>query len=100
VKVLNMTLSRSRVAKSTGSGGGGTTLDTRLKSAGLRPIWKSAPSGPATSSAKYVPSERPVMRRITSPTRWPWFRAWYPEAVPGSHQGACAASIAVDFSQS
>src|SRR6516164_1141434 len=25
---------------------------------------------------------------------------WYPEAVPGSHQGACAASRAVDLSQS
>ncbi len=41
-----------------------------------------------------------MIRRITSPTRWPWFSAWYPEAVPGSHHGSCRASIDVDFSQS
>ena len=32
--------------------------------------------------------------------RWPWVSAWYPDAVPGFHHGACAANIDVDFSQS
>src|SRR5207244_9180025 len=49
VNVLNMGLSGSRAAKSIGNGGGGTTLDTRSASVGLRPMWKSAPSGPARS---------------------------------------------------
>ena len=38
--------------------------------------WKSAPSGRAISAAKNSPSFWPVIRRITSPTRWPWLSAW------------------------
>ena len=63
-------------------------------------MWKSAPSGPATSSAKNPPTLRPVIRRTTSPTRNPWVSEWYPAAVPGSHCGACAASRAVAAGQS
>ena len=33
------------------------------------PMWKSAPSGSATSSRKYVPIDRPVTRRTISPCR-------------------------------
>ena len=33
------------------------------------PMWKSAPSGSAISSRNTVPSDRPVIRRTTSPTR-------------------------------
>jgi hypothetical protein len=39
-------------------------------------MWKSAPSGRAISSAKNVPTERPSMRRTTSPTRFPCDTAW------------------------
>src|SRR3954447_17190250 len=63
-------------------------------------MWKSAPSGPATSSAKNSPTLRPVIRRTTSPTRNPWVTEWYPAAVPGSHCGACAARRAVADRQS
>ena len=51
--------------------GGGTTLATRWNSEGGRPMWKSAPSGPAICAAKNSPRRWPVMRRITSPIRWP-----------------------------
>src|SRR4051794_29328526 len=63
-------------------------------------MWKSAPSGPATSSAKNSPTLRPVIRRTTSPTRDPWVTEWYPAADPGSHCGACAARRAVADRQS
>ena len=63
-------------------------------------MWKSAPSGLATSSAKNRPMLRPLTRRTTSPTRNPKVTEWYPAAVPGSHSGACAASPAVTRSQS
>ena len=76
VNVLTITLSGSSVARSIGSGGGGTTFETRWSCSGASPMWKSAPSGPAISLAKNWPSESPVMRRTTSPTRWPWFSAW------------------------
>ena len=59
----------SLISPMTSAGGGGTTLDTRPKSAGSRPMWKSAPSGPATCSRKKVPTDWPVTRRMTSPTR-------------------------------
>mgnify|MGYP006161956187 CR=1 FL=1 len=52
------------------------TLATLWSCSGPVPMWKSAPSGPATSLAKNWPSESPVMRRMTSPTRCPWFNAW------------------------
>ena len=35
------------------------------------PMWKSIPNGSATSSRKYVPRLFPLMRRTTSPTRYP-----------------------------
>ena len=54
-----------------GAAGGGTTLATRWNSEGGRPMWKSAPSGPAMCAAKNSPRRWPVMRRITSPIRWP-----------------------------
>ncbi len=50
-------------------GGGGIRSATRWSSEGGRPIQKSAPSGSAISSRNTVPSDLPVMRRITSPTR-------------------------------
>ncbi len=43
---------------------------------------------------------RPVMRRITSPTRKPKVLTWYPCPVPGCHQGSSAASAAVIAGQS
>ena len=77
---------RDRVpsASSTGSpaeaGGasavGGMTRATRSSCSGPVPMWKSAPSGPAISSAKNVPTERPSTRRTTSPTRLPWVMPW------------------------
>ena len=51
-------------------------------------MWKSAPSGPATSLAKYSPIELPVILRSASPMRKPWVTAWYPDAEPGSHHGS------------
>ena len=71
VKNRNIGLAASRLAMSNSSGGGGTILEARWSCCGSSPMWKSAPSGPAISSAKNVPSVRPSMRRITSPTRWP-----------------------------
>ena len=47
-----------------------------------------------------VPSERPLVRRTTSPTRNPKVLTWYPCAVPGSHHGAWAAHAAHMASQS
>ncbi len=44
---------------SIGSGGGGTTFETRWSCSGASPMWKSAPSGPATSLAKNWPSGQP-----------------------------------------
>ena len=44
---------------------------TRLSSLSGRPIQKSRPSGPATSSAKNVPTLLPLIRRTTSPTSQP-----------------------------
>ena len=82
------------------SGGGGITLETRLSSLSGSPMKKSASNGLATSSAKKAPMDLPVMRRTTSPIRYPWVRAWYPEAVPGSHHGSCAAKADVQNSQS
>jgi hypothetical protein len=50
-------------------GGGGMTLDTRPSSLAGRPMWKSAPSGLATSLANQAPMLSPVMRRTISPMR-------------------------------
>lgn len=47
-----------------------------------------------------LPGSWPVMRRITSPTRNPYVIAWYPDRVPGSHQGSVAARRAQVSSQS
>ena len=49
--------------------GGGTTGAIRSQSACRAPTWKSAPSGPAISSATNCLKVRPVIRRISSPTR-------------------------------
>ena len=59
VNVLTITLSGSSVSRSIGSGGGGTTFETRWSCSGPSPMWKSAPSGPATSLAKNWPSVQP-----------------------------------------
>ena len=75
VKVLYTGLSGSRLARSKGSGGGGVTGAIRSQSASIAPIWKSAPSGPAISSATKVFRGLPLRRRTSSPTRWPWFCA-------------------------
>ena len=56
--------------------GGGITWAIRESCSGPVPMWKSAPSGPATSSAKNVPSERPDTRLTISPSRYPWLIAW------------------------
>src|SRR6266567_4323972 len=100
VKVLNAGLCGSMESMSNGSGGGGTTSAMRSQSRSSAPIWKSAPSGPATSSATNRLSDFPVILRTISPTMCPWLSAWYPDAVPGSHHGAWLASCAVDLSQS
>src|SRR3954468_3179107 len=52
VLVLNSTLLGSSWVRSSGCTGGGTTLATRWNSDDGRPIWKSAPSGPAMCAAK------------------------------------------------
>ena len=90
----------SSAEKSMSIGGGGTTGAIRSQSDSRGPIWKSAPSGPAISSPTNFLNVLFVIRRITSPTRWPWLFAWYPDAVPGSHHGRCCASRSVDVSQS
>ena len=59
-------------------------------------MWKSAPSGSATSSRKKVPSVLPVTRLTTSPSRWPKLSAWYPLCAPGSHIGSCDGQQAHD----
>ena len=71
---LNATLFGSSSGESfggAGGAGGGTTLATRWNSEGDRPMWKSAPSGRARCAAKNSPRRWPVMRRITSPIKWP-----------------------------
>jgi hypothetical protein len=55
---------------------GGMISAIRGVSFGAAPIWKSAPSGPAISSATNCLSVLPVTRRSTSPMRWPWVSAW------------------------
>ena len=100
VATLTSTLSGSRLARSNGSGGGGMSSAQRPQSASRAPMRKSAPSGPAISSSTNRVRLFPVTRRTISPRRWPKVSAWYPEAVPGSHHGAWAASAAVDRSRS
>ena len=51
------------------TGGGGMTSDTRWSSDSGSPMWKSAPSGAATSRANHDPMVSPVIRRTTSPIR-------------------------------
>ena len=71
---------RLRRARSRRSPRPATAAGSRARPGGRArraPMWKSAPSGPATSSAKNVPRLRPVIRRTTSPTRNPWVR-WCP----------------------
>ena len=75
VNVLYIGLSGGSEARSIGSGGGGTTGAIRGQSSSAAPIWKSAPSGPAISSATKRLSGSPVTRRTISPTRWPWLLA-------------------------
>lgn len=52
-----------------GRAAGGSGRRPRWSSEAGRPMWKSAPRGPAISSRNTVPSDLPVIRRITSPTR-------------------------------
>ena len=54
-----------------GNGGGGTTGATRPQSDSFAPSWKSAPVGPASSSAMNCFRLFPVTRRTTSPIRCP-----------------------------
>ena len=63
---------------SIGSGGGGTTGAIRSQSDSAAPIWKSAPSGPAISSATNALSVLPVVMR--GPPRRP--------GGPGSARGS------------
>ena len=62
--------------------GGGTSSATRSSCTASSPMWKSAPSGSATSSRKNVPRVRPSTRRTSSPWRNPCVTAWYPTACP------------------
>src|SRR6266545_3280843 len=57
-------------------GSAGIVGATRSSCSSGSPIQKSSPSGPATSSRKYVPNVRPLTRRITSPTRKPKVSPW------------------------
>ena len=59
-----------------GSGTWGITRATRASAVSGSPMWKSSPSGSATSWRKKVPSELPVIRRTTSPTRNPKVSPW------------------------
>ena len=76
VRVLTAGLFGSSTAKSKGSGGGGTTLAIRPQSLSAAPIWKSAPSRPAISSATNCFIDLPLIRRTTSPIRCPKLSAW------------------------
>jgi len=76
VKVRTKGLAGSSAARSNGRGGGGTTSAIRPQSSSRAPIWKSAPMGPAISSATNCLSVLPLTRRMTSPTKCPWFSAW------------------------
>ena len=76
VSVLTAGLSGPSASRSNGSGGGGTTPAIRAQSPSAAPIWKSAPSGPAISSATNCFSGLPLTRLTTSPMRCPKFRAW------------------------
>ena len=71
VNVLTAGLSMPRASRSIGSGGGGTTGAIRSQSLSAAPIWKSAPSGPAISSATNCLSDLPLILLTISPTRWP-----------------------------
>jgi hypothetical protein len=76
VNVLKAGLFVSISDLSIGYGGGGTTSAIRPQSLSTAPIWKSAPSGPAISSATNCLSDFPLTRRTTSPIRWPKLSAW------------------------
>ena len=60
VKVLTIELAGPAPSRSTSSGGGGTTVGDPVPVRSRAPIWKSAPSGPAISSATNSSSVRPV----------------------------------------
>ena len=60
---------------------------------------KSSPAGPAISSARNLPTLRPLTRLMTSPTSQPNVRPWYPCAAPGTHTGRWPASAAAIGSQ-
>jgi hypothetical protein len=59
------------VGLSWAGGGAGISGATRWCSAGGSPMWRSSPSGRATSSANAWPQVAPVTRLITSPTSQP-----------------------------
>jgi len=59
-----------------GEDGGAMPAATRWSCSAASPMWKSAPSGPAISSAKKPPRGWPVIRRTTSPTMKPWVSEW------------------------
>ena len=71
MNVLTAGLSMPSASRSNGCGGGGTTGAIRCQSLSAAPIWKSAPSGPAISSATNCLSVLPLIRLTISPTRCP-----------------------------
>ena len=58
------------------AGGGAISSATRASSEAGSPMWKSAPSGSAISVRNTSPMVRPVMRRTTSASRYPWVTRW------------------------
>ena len=67
---------------------------TRASSLSGRPTHRSSPNGPAKSSRSACPSIRPSARRKISPATNPHSAGAYPDAIPGVHSGAMAATLA------
>ncbi|MFC7585875.1 hypothetical protein ACFQYP_20605 [Nonomuraea antimicrobica] len=63
-------------SSSTLNGAASWSRATRFSCFSGSPIQALSPSGAATSSAKKVPSDLPVIRRTTSPTRNPYVTLW------------------------
>ena len=66
----------------------------RRWSAAASPKPRSSRHGPAISSARNRPTDRPSTRRTSSPTRCPYVQACSPATVPGVHSGSAAARSA------
>ena len=61
----------SIMSGASGSTGASSKVEIRPSYSGPVPMCASRPSGAANSSRQYVPSERPSIRRTTSPTSQP-----------------------------